>query len=340
MSMAMDTRTKGPLFGGGFVLGAAVLWGTVGPAQVLASSPMTPAALGGWRLLAGGLILAMFTVRRTTVRALTSGTMVRPLLVCAVSTGVFQAALLSSVVRTGAALATVVALGVAPAAIGLCARWLTGERMSVAWLAGTATAITGCALLLAPGSAGVDVPGLLLAVTAGMCYGLYTVFAKKLAAVAPAAQLPALSALSLLAGAVPLAPWMIDSAAPLQKGATVTLIVWLGVATTALAYWLFTTGLTRVRATTAGTLSLAEPLAAALIGVLLLHEHLSPVAWTGGALILTGMITMCLPPRFFPRSVRVPRISGDSRSASAGTLESLASGERSSERTSQLRTPA
>ncbi len=199
--------------------------------------------------------------------------------------------------RTGAALATVVALGVAPAAIGLGARWVTGERMTLAWTAGTAAAVTGCALLLAPAGAGVDAPGLLLAVVAGLCYGLYTVFAKKLAGVAPAAQLPALSALSLLAGAVPLAPWMVNGTSPVQQGATLALTVWLGVATTALAYWLFTTGLARLRATTVGTLSLAEPLAAALIGVLLLHEHLSPVAWTGGALILIGMITMCLPPR-------------------------------------------
>ncbi|MFJ8752422.1 DMT family transporter [Streptomyces sp. NPDC102441] len=336
----MDTRTNDPLLGAGLVLGAAVLWGTVGPAQVLASSPMAPMALGGWRLLVGGMILGIFTIRRNTVRALTAGTVVRPLLICAVSTGVFQAALLSSVARTGAALATVVAMGVAPAAIGLCARWVTGERMTAVWMAGTAAAIAGCVLLLAPGSEGVDALGMILAVAAGVCYGLYTAFAKKLAAVAPAAQLPGLAALSLLAGALPLAPWMVNSAAPVQQGATFTLVAWLGVATTALAYRLFTTGLTKVRATTAGTLSLAEPLAAALIGVLLLHEHLSPVAWAGGALILTGMITMCLPPRFLPRSARVPRISHGRGTTSAETLESLAPGERSPEPLSQVRTSA
>ncbi|MFJ1645487.1 DMT family transporter [Streptomyces sp. NPDC088258] len=336
----MDTRQNAPLLGAGLVLGAAVLWGTVGPAQVLASSPMTPAALGGWRLLVGGLVLGMFTVRRNTLRALTTGAVVRPLLVCAVATGVFQAALMSSVARTGAALATVVALGVAPAAIGLCARWVTGERMTSVWMAGTAAAVAGCALLLTPTGAGVDAPGLLLAVISGVCYGLYTVFAKKLAGVASAAQLPGLSALSLLAGAVPLAPWMINSTTPVWQGTTLTLTVWLGVATTALAYWLFTTGLTRVRATTAGTLSLAEPLAAALIGVLLLHEHLSPVAWTGGALILAGMIIMCLPPRFLPRSARMPGIPRDGRIMSAETLEPLASGERSSEPASRFRTSA
>jgi DME family drug/metabolite transporter len=74
---------------------------------------------------------------------------------------------------------------------------------------------------------------------------------------------------------------------------------------------MFTAGLTRVRATTAGTLSLAEPLAAALLAVLLLHEHLSPAAWAGCSLILAGMITMCRPPvprgRSSARATRFPR---------------------------------
>lgn len=315
------------MLGAGLVLGAAVLWGTVGPAQVLADSPMTPAALGGWRLLVGGLILGISTIRPNTLQVLARGGVMRPLLVCAVSTGVYQAALLSSVVRTGAALATVVTLGVAPAAIGLCARFVTGERMTGIWLVGTAGAVAGCALLLSPGSAGVDALGLLLAVAAGVCYGLYTVFAKKLAAVASAAQLPGLSALSLLLGALPLMPWVINSTASVHEGATLSLIAWLGVATTALAYWLFTTGLTRVRATTAGTLSLAEPLAAALIGVLVLHERLSPTAWAGGALVLAGMVTMCLPPRLLPRSVRGAGLRREGRVTPAEALEPLASGE-------------
>lgn len=292
----MSAQKNGSSIGPALVLTAAVLWGTVGPAQVLAGSSMTPAALGGWRLLTGGLILGAFTVRPRTMRALSDRAVLRPLLVCALSTALYQAAFLSSVARTGAALATVIALGIAPAATGVCARRVTGERMSAAWVASTVAAIAGCALLLKPGAgSAVDPLGLLLAVAAGTCYGLYTVFAKQLAAADRAADVPALSALSLLLGSLPLLPWMIADSAPLRDDATLSLIAWLGLATTAAAYWLFTTGLVRVRATTAGTLSLAEPLAAALIGVLLLHERLSPSAWAGCALILGGMIATCLP---------------------------------------------
>jgi DME family drug/metabolite transporter len=308
LSLTMDVRKNGPAYGAGLVLAAAVLWGTVGPAQVLASSPMTPAALGGWRLLAGGLALGAFTVRPKTVRSLATRTVLCPLLVCAFSTGLYQAAFLSSVARTGAALATVIALGTAPAATGLCARWATGERIGRVWLTSTAAAVAGCALLLTPGRSRVDPLGLLLAVTAGTCYGLYTVYAKKLAATAPADHLPALSALSLLAGSLPLLPSLLTDTTPVTHGATLVLIAWLGLGTTAVAYWLFTTGLTRVRATTAGTLSLAEPLAAALIGTLLLHEQLSLSAWVGCALILAGMVAACLPQ--LPRGHSSARMTG------------------------------
>ncbi|MEK8174335.1 DMT family transporter [Streptomyces sp. M19] len=80
---------------------AAILWGTVGPAQVIAHTSMAPAALGGWRLLVGGLALAVCTARPRTLRALTRPMVMRPLLVCALSTALYQAAFLSSVSRTG-----------------------------------------------------------------------------------------------------------------------------------------------------------------------------------------------------------------------------------------------
>ncbi|MGX9226733.1 hypothetical protein ACWV95_11335 [Streptomyces albus] len=46
------------------LLAAAVLWGTVGPAQLLADTDVAPVALGACRMLLGGLALGVFTVRR------------------------------------------------------------------------------------------------------------------------------------------------------------------------------------------------------------------------------------------------------------------------------------
>jgi DME family drug/metabolite transporter len=326
----MTRQNDGSMFGSCFVLVAAVLWGTVGPAQVLAGSPMAASALGGWRLLIGGLLLGVFTARPSRIRGLTEPTVLRPLLVCALSTALYQAAFLSSVSRTGAALATVVALGTAPLATGVCARWVSGERLTSAWLASTGAAVAGCVLLMTPGSSRVDAVGLLLAVTAGTCYGLYTVFAKQLASAGRAADLPLLSSLSLVLGALPLMPWMFADSTALGDGASLALIAWLGVVTTAAAYWLFAKGLTRVQASTAGTLSLAEPLAAALIGVLLLHEHLALRAWAGCTLILGGMIARCLPAMSARRgSPRVVQASQDRLVVSAAGSGSGAAGSGS-----------
>jgi len=46
------------------ILAAATLWGTTGPVQVLARLPVAPAAVGGMRILAGGLVLLAWTLAR------------------------------------------------------------------------------------------------------------------------------------------------------------------------------------------------------------------------------------------------------------------------------------
>jgi DME family drug/metabolite transporter len=207
----MRQQTYGITGGAGLVLGAALLWGTVGPAQGLAGEVMNPAALGGWRLVVGGAVLALLC--RGHLRGLRPALrrgLLRPLLVCALATGVFQAAFLYATARTGAALATVVALGVAPVATGVIARLVTGEALTRTWALSTAAAVLGCALLFVPDGAGraeVDVLGLLTATASGVCYGLYTVYARRLATDHPGVHLPTVSALALLLGSVPLLPW-------------------------------------------------------------------------------------------------------------------------------------
>ncbi|MEU7260541.1 EamA family transporter [Streptomyces rimosus] len=63
----------------------------------------------------------------------------------------------------------------------------------------------------------------------------------------------------------------------------------------ALAYWLFSAGIPSTSAATVGTLSLAEPLAASILGVFVLHEHLTPTALLGSLLLLCGLAAACLP---------------------------------------------
>jgi drug/metabolite transporter, DME family len=63
-----------------------------------------------------------------------------------------------------------------------------------------------------------------------------------------------------------------------------------------LGYILFGRGLTTVSASTATTLSLAEPAAAALIAVIVLHEHLTTPAWLGLLLLFASLVITTAPP--------------------------------------------
>jgi DME family drug/metabolite transporter len=282
------------------VLGAATLWGTVGPAQVFARTDVDPLALGVARLIGGGLVLLGLVALRD--RAALRGWRLLGhrhtwgwLVLAAASTAAYQAAFLSSVARTGAALATVVALGVAPPAAGVMARLVSAERLTRAWMLGTVAAIIGTGLLLLPGTAvEIDVSGVLLGIVGGVCYGIYTVSAKRLLDGA-APTFVAVAATLVLGGAM-IQPFTGDMPRVITEPNALALVCWLAIPATALAYFLFVIGLRHVTAATAGTLSLAEPLVAAVLGVALLGERLPLLATVGAALLLAGLAATAVPP--------------------------------------------
>jgi DME family drug/metabolite transporter len=63
------------------------------------------------------------------------------------------------------------------------------------------------------------------------------------------------------------------------------------------AYVLFARGLQRLSAAETATLTLAEPLTAALLGVAVLAERLSAPAALGAGLVLSGLLVLAGPQR-------------------------------------------
>lgn len=296
----MDRRSN--LSGSLLVLAAGVLWGTVGPAQVLAGPAASPVAVGGARIFSGGLILAVLVLGANRRAFLTLGrrTWV-PVLAASAATGTFQAAFFSAVDRTGAAVATAVVFGLAPVSTGLCERLVLRARLSGRWWAGTACAIGGVALLMVPGTAvHVDPAGIVLSLVGGTCFGVYTVSAKVLTG--RDAGMAAAVSVTLLAGGAALLPWTVAELPALAEPRSAGLVAWLGIAATAAAYMFFVTGLGRVSAATAGTLSLAEPLVAAGLAIAVLGERMSAPVAAGSLLLLGGLFVVSVPAR--PRTAR------------------------------------
>jgi DME family drug/metabolite transporter len=273
------------------LLAASTLWGTVGTAQALAAVGADPPVVGAARLAVGAVALLAVGAAAGGLRGAWAPGMRRWTVAAGLATAVYQAAFFAAVDRTGVALGTLVALATAPILCGVLAR----EALPRGWAAATACAVTGCALLLAPGAdGGADALGVALALVAGACYAVYTVSAKRLltAGVEPLSVLAG----SVATGALVLAPVLVGGASGLATARGVALVAWLGLVATALGYVLFARGLRRVPAALAGTLSLAEPLTASVLGVVVLGERPSSGAAAGAALLAVGLVLAATRP--------------------------------------------
>jgi drug/metabolite transporter, DME family len=295
------------------VLLAALCFGTTGTAQALGPGGIDPAAVGAARILVGGAVLVVVAAamaRRAATRGRSRGAAsvfgrrwaLRPVLAGAAGVAAYQAAFFAAVADTGVAVGTIVALGSAPALAGALEGALHGRRPGSRWAAATAFATAGVALLALAGggAAGISLPGVLLAVIAGGSYATYTLSAKRLLDDGHAPE--AVMAASFGLGAILLAPVLVATGAGwLATGGGLSLALFLGVVPTAIAYVLFARGLRGLTASETATLTLAEPVTAAVLGVGVLGERVTGAGALGAALVLGGLVLLALrTPRPIP----------------------------------------
>ncbi|MFT4211703.1 MAG: EamA family transporter [Microbacterium sp.] len=283
------------------VLVAAVLFGTTGTSQALGPDGATPLGVGAVRLVVGGTALAVLGFALARRRA-ASGRANPPLsaraLVLMAVTGAclaaYQPLFFLGTARNGVAVGTVIALGSSPVIAGIVEWLVTRRAPGATWLGATALSTVGVALLAFGGSAGgtgADPAGLLASLGAGTAFAIFANAQRRLMAggwdpftVAGAMGLgSAVCALGLLPFA---------DLAWVGAASGVAMAAWLGLATVAAAYTLFTWGLDRLTAATAATLTLAEPLTASLLGILLLGERLSPLAVAGLCVLAGGLVLL------------------------------------------------
>jgi DME family drug/metabolite transporter len=273
------------------VLAAAVLFGTTGTAQALGPDGLDPLLVGGGRVVLGGALLAALAAVSGGLRGFSSWPRL-PLLIGAAGVAGYQVCFFAGVATAGVAVGTVVTIGSAPAFTGLLA-WAYGQgRPSGRWTVATLLAVAGCAVLVLGGGASrVDPVGVLLALGSGLGYAGYAVAAKRLLDEGhpPVGVMGA----TFGAGGLLLVPvLLLLGAAPLADPGALGVILYLAVVPTAIAYVLYARGLQHLTAATAATLTLAEPVVAAMLGVVLLHEPVTPARLVGAGLVLGGLLVV------------------------------------------------
>ena len=286
----MESHKNPAALGPHFVLAAAVLWGTTGTAQAFAPDDATPLSVGTVRLVLGGLALVLIVRARGDLTGLRTYPPV-PTLLSAVGIAAYQLCFFAAVARTGVAVGTIVGIGTAPIMAGILEWLVYRERPRRLWIAATSLALLGCALLIsAGGSLEIDPIGVVLAIGAGFSYAVYTMASKS---VMPGRSPDAVMAVVFALGAILLLPVLVISSHRwVFEPVGLIVALHLGLITVALAYILFGRGLATVPVSTTMTLTLAEPLTAATLGIIVLGERLPPVATVGAGLLLAGLVVL------------------------------------------------
>lgn len=275
---------------------AGVLWGTGGlSVRVIRDRvPMSVVTISAWRMAVAALVLllAVVVVRRLPeVGALLRAHPVGAVLV-GLFTGGYQLLYFAAVVEVGLTVSTVVALGVAP--VLLTVGESVAARRAPGWkrVAVLVVALTGLVLVSLPGGTLASGPrpglGVLLAVASGAAYALATALGRPLAG---STSPLALVAVTSTAGALGLVPLGLLSSGPhtTTDAGALGVLVYLGVITLALAYGLLYAGLRTVTGGAAVIATLLEPVTAAFLAVLVLHERIGVLGLVGTALILTAV---------------------------------------------------
>ena len=287
---------RSPVGGTVQVLAAAALFGTTGTAQALGPDASDPLTVGAGRMLVGGLALVL-VARWLRTGAARRGVSWPAVAVVVMGTAAYQPLFFAAVKETGVAIGTIVAIGSAPVITGAVEWLLQRERPSRLWLPATCLAIAGCALILLPGEAAeVASGGVVLALGAGLSYAAFTLAGKSLLHRdwAPAD----VAAVGFGGGAVVLLPLLVlGDNAWLGAADGVALVLYLGLIPTALAYTLFFRGLSILASSRVTTLTLAEPLTAATLGIVVVGESLTLLGVLGAVLVLAALGVLALDSR-------------------------------------------
>ncbi|MGP2469329.1 DMT family transporter [Yersinia sp. 2540 StPb PI] len=283
------------------VLIAAILWGTTGTAATFAPA-VSAVAIGAVAMGLGGLLQAMIAAGSIISYVDKLLQQWRLLLIGVIAVAIYPLAFYASMHLAGVTVGTVISIGSAPLLSALIEYVLEGERLTTRWMLGAALGIAGMVLLCMAESGGhgtlVQSPnvtiGVILGLLAGFTYALYSWAARRLMQ----RGLPSRTAMGATfgLGGILLMPVLFMTGAPLlESWSNAAVGAYMALVPMFLGYICYGYGLARITASMATTITLIEPVVAAILAVIIVGERLPITGWVGIGLVVACLIFITVP---------------------------------------------
>lgn len=275
------------------ILLAAFLWGTTGTVASFAPN-LSPLAIGAAAMGGGGLLQAILARKNIRNQLSSIHTNKGLLTLGIISVFIYPLAFYSSMHLAGITIGTVVSIGTAPLFTALLERVFDQKKLSMIWFISFVAGVTGV-VLLSIGESHASVAsekitnngrmfGIILGAVAGLTYALYSWAAKKMID----SGMDAKASMGLIFGLASflLLPTLFFTGSNLfEENINLYVVGYMMFIPMFLGYVLFGFGLKTVPASKAITLTLFEPLVAAMFAIVLVGEKLAPIGWIGMFLI-------------------------------------------------------
>ncbi|WP_111494784.1 DMT family transporter [Marinobacter bohaiensis] len=295
--MTTSLRSHDALRGAILIAIAAALWATTSIAAktLFNHSELEPIALAFFRLCIAcpffGLL--MWRDRRNTTNRISRG-LVIGLMGLGLLQAAYQGTYLWAVDLTGAGIATLITLCLAPVFVAIAAAPLLGEKPNRTTVIALISAIAGTLLLVSGDVRNPDAArlgGIFIAVAAAAVYAAFTLTSRH---VSGGGSVFTTAFICFTTGAVALAPIAAGTGAldilPQLDGLDWLLIAYIGIVPTCVGYVCFFKGMQSTPATTSSIIVTLEPLFAALLAWMILGEALGLLGVIGAVVLTVSVL--------------------------------------------------
>ncbi|WP_194816735.1 EamA family transporter [Nocardia sp. XZ_19_385] len=262
-----------------------IVWGSTYAVTTEFLPPDRPLFTALMRALPAGLILLAFT------RTLPHGAWIgRAAVLGVLNIGAFFPLLFLAAYRLPGGIAGVLGAVAPMFALGF-ATLVLAEKLSTRKALAALVGVAGVSLVVLKSTAQLDAVGVVAGLAGAASMALGTIFTKRWGR-PEGVSLLGMTGWQLTAGGLFIAPLalFIEGAPPALDGAAIGGYLYLGIIGTAVAYWLWLRGISKVPATSVAFLGLLSPVSAAVIGWIALGQALTPLQVFGMAVALGATV--------------------------------------------------